>query len=357
MSGPIPNRVSGAAKARLLEIIDDAVDAGWTVGRICGVLELERRRAWRWQARRDTGTLEDGEPGGNPIHGLLDWEIAEILTIFEEWGDVDLSHRKLAHRGSYQGRVWVSPSTVDRVLARHGLVLQGEPRPPRSKKQPWPDWCEWRPNQLWVWDASQFETCTTSKYAYGIIDLVSRKWIAVTLTPEPTSVSARVLFLKALDAEGLLTDDLAAHLADLNDDTEIPALDDDTVPLLLAISDNGTEMKAHDTRRFMALCSIAQHFGRPSTPTDQAWIESLWGHVKSENPHLDDIDNPAVLISELERVRAHYNGVRLHEGIGYVTPNDEHEGRGDTIRQARRDGLTAADQQRRAWHRAHRNSK
>jgi transposase InsO family protein len=207
-----------------------------------------------------------------------------------------------------------------------------------------------------VWDASQFETCATSKYAYGIIDLVSRKWIAVTLTPEPTSVSARVLFIKALDAEGLLTDDLAARLSDLDDDTEIPALDADTVPLLLAISDNGTEMKAHDTRRFMALCSIAQHFGRPSTPTDQAWIESLWGHVKPENPHLEDIDDPATLIAELERVRRHHNGVRLHEGIGYVTPNDEHEGRGEGIRQARRDGLAAADQRRRAWHRAHRTS-
>lgn len=73
MSGPIPSRVSGAAKVRLLEIIDDAVDAGWNLGRICGVLELDRRRAWRWQERRRTGTLEDGEPGGsNPIHGLLD---------------------------------------------------------------------------------------------------------------------------------------------------------------------------------------------------------------------------------------------------------------------------------------------
>ncbi len=36
----------------------------------------------------------------------------------------------------------------------------------------------------------------------------------------------------------------------------------------------------------MALCAIAQHFGRPGTPTDQAWIESFFGHVKAENPHL-----------------------------------------------------------------------
>jgi putative transposase len=32
----------------------------------------------------------------------------------------------------------------------------------------------------------------------------------------------------------------------------------------------------------------------------------------------------------------------LHAAIGYVTPDDEHDGRGDAIRQARRDGLVAA---------------
>jgi transposase InsO family protein len=32
----------------------------------------------------------------------------------------------------------------------------------------------------------------------------------------------------------------------------------------------------------MALHSLAMHIGRPGTPTDQAHIESLWGHVKTE---------------------------------------------------------------------------
>ncbi len=351
MNGPIPNRVTGADKAALLELIALGVDAGWTVSRACAVLELERRRAWRWQRLQDAGEpLDDRPAGGNPVHGLLEWEEAEILGLFEQWADVDRSHRKLAHRGSYEDRVWVSPSTVDRVLSRNGLVLAGETRAARSVKTPWPDWCEWVPNQLWCWDASQFEACTRAKYAYGIIDLVSRKWITVTLTAEPTSVAARVLFLNALESEGLLTDELADRLSDA--DGEPPA--DDSVPLLLAISDNGTEMKAGDTRRFMALCSIAQHFGRRSTPTDQAWIETLWGHIKREHPHLMSITDPAVLATELERIRVHYNGVRLHEGIGYVTPDDEHCGRGDQIRAARTAGLKAADQQRRTWHRQHR---
>ncbi|MDE0496804.1 MAG: hypothetical protein OXH86_05590 [Acidimicrobiaceae bacterium] len=49
-------------------------------------------------------------------------------------------------------------------------------------------------------------------------------------------------------------------------DAELP--DSDDIPLLLALPDNGPEMRAGDTARFMAACSIAQHFGRPSAPTE-----------------------------------------------------------------------------------------
>ena len=64
------------------------------------------------------------------------------------------------------------------------------------------------------------------------------------------------------------------------------------------------------------------------------------------------ITDPAALRAELASVRHAYNTQRLHAGIGYVTPDDEHEGRGDKIRAARRDGLAAADAARRAHHRA-----
>jgi putative transposase len=59
-----------------------------------------------------------------------------------------------------------------------------------------------------------------------------------------------------------------------------------------------------------------------------------------------------VLRAELAVVREHYNSVRLHAGIGYVTPNDEHEGRGPAIRKAREAGLEQARLRRIAYHRA-----
>ena len=74
-------------------------------------------------------------------------------------------------------------------------------------------------------------------------------------------------------------------------------------------------MTSGSTRELMALHAIAQHFGRPHTPTDQAHIETLFGHVKTEYPHLEEIEDPVVLWAELARVQTHYNTVRLSLGV------------------------------------------
>ena len=110
-------------------------------------------------------------------------------------------------------------------------------------------------------------------------------------------------------------------------------------------------MTSHSTREFLAGLAVAQRLGRPGVPTDQAWIESLLGHVKSEWPHLEQLRDPAVLEAESARVRLEYNGTRLHAGIGYVTPDHEHAGRGEHIRHARIEGLRRAHEQRLAYHR------
>lgn len=278
------------------------------------------------------------------MHGLLDDEVAEIIALYHDWGEVDRSHRKLAYRGSYLGRVWVSPASVRRVLAAHGLSLHPPPRPGRSVHKPFPDWVEYRPNQIWIYDTTHF---TRAGMAVTVIeDLVSRKWIADIVSAEETSTQVEIVFTDALAAEGLLAS-VEARADGLVD----PTVDDQARPILLAVSDNGPQMTSGSTREFMAMCAIAQHFGRPGTPTDQAWIESFNGHLKAEWPHLLAITDPAVLRAELVVIREHWNGVRLHAGIGYVTPNDEHDGRGPAIRKAREAGLEAARLRRLAYHR------
>jgi putative transposase len=236
---------------------------------------------------------------------------------------------------------------VRRVLARAGLRLRPLPRPGRTVRKLFPDWVEYRPGSIWIYDTTHFTAAGVA--ATVVEDLVSRKWLTEIVSVEETSTQIQVVFTQALEAEGLL-DRISARQDGLVD----PTVDDPSRPVLLALSDNGPQMTSGSTREFMALCAIHQHFGRPGTPTDQAWIESLFGHVKAEWPHLLTIGDPAVLRAELALVRERYNGVRLHAGIGYVTPNDEHEGHGPAIRKARQAGLEQARLQRLAWHREHR---
>jgi putative transposase len=331
--------VSAETKLELLGLIDLAVADGWAHVRACRVLDLADVRAHRWRQRlRDTGSLEDLDPGGGSVHGILSWEETEILDLIEEWGQIDRSHRKLAHRGSRLGVVFVSPSTVLRVALKHKVHLPGEPFRARPVMPALPQ-IPWERNRIWIWDATHFTRA--GRVAYAIVDVVTRYWIGYLLSSEQTSTQAQLLFARALEDQDLL-----------DADGRPPAGDDDDMPVLIAWSDNGTEMTAIDTRKFMALMAITQHHGRPGTPTDQAHIESFFSHLKGDWPHLTGIREPVVLDAELARVRREYNTMRLHASIGYVTPDDEHHGHGPQIRRARAAGMRRARANRIAENRA-----
>ncbi len=122
------------------------------------------------------------------------------MALYHEWGDIDRSHRKLAHRGSYLERVWVSPSTLRRVLAAHGLHLKAPPRPGTSVRKPFPEWVDYRPNQIWIYDTTHFPRW---RQAVTIVeDLVSRKWLADIVSPEETSTQVEIVFTDAARGRG-----------------------------------------------------------------------------------------------------------------------------------------------------------
>jgi transposase len=222
--------VDAAAKAGLLDLLEQACGQGWTVRRACQVLQVSELRIYRWLGRRAAGELADQVPGGSPMHGLLDWEVAEIVRLFAEWGEVDRSHRKLAHRGSYLERVWVSPSSVRRVLEREGLRLRPLPRPGRSVRKPFPDWVDYQPRSLWIYDTSHFTRAGVA--ATVVEDLVSRKWLAEIVSAEETSTQVQVVFTEALEREGLW-ERVSARQDGLVD----TSVDDPARPVLLALSD------------------------------------------------------------------------------------------------------------------------
>ena len=114
-------------------------------------------------------------------------------------------------------------------------------------------------NRIWIWDATHFTR--SKRVAYAIVDVVTRNWIGYLLTNQKTSTQAQLVFAQALEDQDLL-----------GAGGRPPAVENGGLPVLIAWSDNGSEMTANDTRAFMALMTIAQHHGRPGTPTDQVCV-------------------------------------------------------------------------------------
>jgi len=207
---------------------------------------------------RRAGRRGTGCSGGN----------AAIVALFEGWAGIDRSHRKLAHRGSRLDLVHVSESTVHRVLAAEGLVVAAQPAREPTPRTPWPAWLEWKPQRVWAYDFTHFTRARRAVIA--ILDVVSRRWITTLVAAEESSTQVEVAFTDALVAEDLLavadgraTAALRAALADGDREQVVSLTADGQRPLLLAISDNGPQMRSHSTREFLAGVAIAQQFRRP----------------------------------------------------------------------------------------------
>ena len=194
--------MSAQTKLELMGLVDGAVAAGWAHARACRILQVEDVRVHRWRARlADTGSLQDRPPVGNAVHRILPCDEQAILDLIETWGEVDRSHRKLAYRGSYIGKVFVAPSTLLRVALKHRVVLLGERVRRRPPKPAFPE-ISWEKNRIWIWDATHFTRAR--RVAYAIVDVVSRYWIGYLLTSEQTHTQVQLLFAQALEDQGLL---------------------------------------------------------------------------------------------------------------------------------------------------------
>ena len=147
---------------------------------------------------------------------------------------------------------------------------------------------------MWGHDFTAFGR--VGRDALAILDLISRKWITTLTVVHQRGESEHVqaVYIRALETEGLLPE-VEARMVVPNSSEQLP--------VLLTVSDGGPQIVSGTTREFMALDAMAMPVGRPGTPTDQAHIESFFGHVKGEWPHLGKMRDPLVLQAALEEAR------------------------------------------------------
>ena len=319
-------RLSAGTKLGLVRAVVEAKRAGATVAQACRVLRLNRTRLYRWVRgeKMDEVRVEDLEDRP-PIAQVVRHRIAreERETILEmaqqeEWAD--LRHRKLAHMLGRLKKVFVSESTVLRVLQAARLVAPppARHRPNRQKPEVKAD----GPYQVWRWDISYVAVGAAFWYLVAILDQYSRKIVGWGFFPQATQAEVKRVWDQALASEGLLE----------TEGKKMPQ----------AVSDRGPQMKAKSIRAFFRDLGIGQLFCRPHTPDDNAEMESFFATLKCERLYRGSYDDPFLAEAGIADFIAYYNNGRLHQGIGFVTPQERHEGKDQEIREERRRGLQAA---------------
>ena len=118
------------------------------------------------------------------------------------------------------------------------------------------------------------------------------------------------------------------------------------------ISDNGPQFIAKDFKEFIRIAGMTHVKTSPYYPQSNGKIERWHKTLKGDCIRVQvplSLDDARRLVADFV---AHYNNVRLHSAIGYVTPKDKLEGRDKEIFAARDRKLAEARERRKAQRQA-----
>lgn len=214
--------------------------------------------------------------------------------------------------------VAVSPASVYRVLKKAGLLRRwntGKSNKGKGFHQPN------KPHQHWHIDVSYLNICGTFYYLCSILDGYSRYLVHWEIREQMKEADVEIIVQRARE------------------------LFPDATPRI--ISDNGPQFIAKDFKRFIRLCGMTHVRTSPFYPQSNGKKERWYQTLKRESIR----PKTPLSLQDARRIVAefvvHYNTVRLHSAIGYVTPQDKLEGREQAIF-ATRDQKLAEARERRA---------
>jgi putative transposase len=210
-----------------------------------------------------------------------------------------------------------SPSSVYRVLKAAGLLDRHAPKPSAKGKgfvQPL------QPHEHWHVDISYLNIAGTFYYLCSLLDGCSRFTVHWEIRETMTEADVEQIVQRARE--------------------KFPGV----TPRI--ISDNGPQFIARDFKEFIRICGMTHVKTSPYYPQSNGKIER-WHRILKE-----DCIRPGTPLSleDARRIVAqfveHYNTVRLHSALGYVTPQDRLQGRHKEILAARDRKLEEARERR-----------
>jgi putative transposase len=282
--------------------------------RIVAWLGRARSKYYDWILRYGMANEHNGSIPRD--HWILDEERQRILDFHLEYPLE--GYRRLAFMMIDRELVAVSPTTVYRVLARAGRLCRwnaGKSKKGTGFVQPL------KPHEHWHVDIAYLNVGGTFYYLCSVLDGASRAILHWEIRAAMTERDVECIIQAARE--------------------RFPGV----TPRI--ISDNGPQFIARDFREFIRISGMTHVRTSPYYPQSNGKIERWHKSLKTEAVRM----NSPGSLEEAQRVVAkfvaHYNGVRLHSAIGYITPNDFLAGRQQQIFATRDARLEAARERRR----------
>jgi transposase InsO family protein len=246
---------------------------------------------------------------------LEEWEKQAIVN-FHLKNPLE-GYRRLTFMMLDCGIVAVSPSSVWRVLGQAGLLSKWNGQP--SKKgtgfgQPL------QAHEHWHIDVSYINIRGTFYYLCSVLDGYSRAIVHWDLRESMTEAEIEIILQGGKE--------------------KYPQ----AKPRI--ISDNGPQFLARDFKEFIRIAGMTHVRTSPYYPQSNGKIERWHKSLKGECIRPGTPLTPEDARRLIQQYVDHYNGVRLHSAIGYVTPADMLAGRRAEIHAARDRKLEEARAQR-----------
>jgi len=278
-------------------------------------LGLAASKFYDWRQRY--GKVNEHNAAVPRDHWLEAWETRAIVD-YHEKHPLE-GYRRLTFMMLDDDIVAVSPSSTYRVLRGAGLLDRHNTKPSLKGTgfvQPL------GPHEHWHIDVAYVNIASTFYFLCSVLDGYSRAIVHWEIQPEMKEAEVELVLQRARE--------------------KFPG----THPRI--ISDNGPQFIAKDFKQFIRLCGMTHVRTSPYYPQSNGKLERFHRTIKG------DCLRPACPATLQEAQRhtaryvAHYNEVRLHSAIGYVTPEQKLAGLEKQIHDERDRKLAEARQRRAA---------
>jgi len=285
-----------------------------TVKELLSWLGIPSSKHYHWSGRYGQPNQHNGQLPR--VTWLQPWERQAILD-YEQAHRTE-GYRRLTYMMLDANVVAASPSSVYRVLKAADRLGQ---RTARTSSKGTGFVQATRPHEHWHIDVSYLNICGTFYYLCSILDGYSRYIVHWEIRECMTESDVETILQRAREAFPQVT----------------PRI----------ISDNGPQFVARDFKAFVRACGMTQVRTSPYYPQSNGKIESWHKTVKREciRPKVPlNLEDARRIVAEFVHA---YNTQRLHNGIGYITPQDRLQGREHVIQAERQRKLADARHSRR----------